>query len=61
MGDVDADPLAVEPLGHGDGRAATAERIEHHVALVAACLDDPFEQGFGLLRGVTQSLGARPS
>ena len=44
MGDVDADPVTVEPFGRGDGRAAAAEGVEDDVALVAAGVDDAFEQ-----------------
>ena len=32
--DVYAYPATLEPLGHVDRRAATAERVEHNVALV---------------------------
>ena len=42
--DVDADPLAVELLRGVNGRAATAERVEHHVAFVAAGGNDAFQQ-----------------
>ena len=55
--DVDADPAAAELLRRGDGRAAATERIEHHVAGVAAGLDDAFQQGDGLLRGVAEAFG----
>ena len=54
MGDVDADPAAAQLLGGGDGRAAAAERVEHHVAGVAAGLDDALQQGEGFLGGVAE-------
>ena len=50
-GDVYANPAAVEALGGGDGGAAAAEGVQHHVALVAAGADDAFQQGLGLLGG----------
>ena len=56
VGDVDADPAAIEALRGGDGSAATAEGIENYVAFVGAGLDDAFEQGFGLLRWVAEAL-----
>ena len=56
MRDVDADPAAVQALGGDDCRAATAERIKDQVALAAAGLDDAFEQGFGFLGRVTETL-----
>ena len=44
MGDIDADPVAPEPLRRIDRRAASAERIEHRVAGIGRCRHDPFEQ-----------------
>ena len=38
-----------------DGGAAAAERVEHHVAGVAAGGDDALEQGEGLLGGVAEA------
>ena len=52
--DVDAYPFAPELLGRVDRRTATAERIDHHVARVAAGPNDAFKQGYGLLRGVAE-------
>ena len=57
IGDVNSDPFPAESLGHRDGRAAATERVEHHVALVAARLDDALQQGFRLLRGVAKTFG----
>ena len=54
MRDVDAYPFAPELLGRVDRRTATAERIDHHVARVAAGPNDAFKQGYGLLRGVAE-------
>ena len=34
VGDIDADPLAIELLRRMHRGAAAAERIEHHIALV---------------------------
>jgi hypothetical protein len=34
MGDVDADPLPVQLLRRVHGGAATAKRIEHHIAFI---------------------------
>ena len=57
VGDVNADPAAVQALGHGHGGAAAAEGVEHQVALVAAGVDDALQQGLGLLGGVAEALG----
>src|SRR6266498_3712387 len=40
VGDVDPDPAATKTLCGCDGRATSAERVEHHIALVAARRDD---------------------
>ena len=61
MGDVDADPVALELLGGDDGRAAAAEGVEDQVALVAGGRDDALEQSEGLLGGRAEAVGARPS
>ena len=42
-GYVDADSLAAQLVGGDAGGGAAAEGIEHHVALIAAGLDDAFE------------------
>jgi hypothetical protein len=47
MGDVDADPAAVELLGDLNGGAAAAEGIEDEVAFVGAGADDAFERASG--------------
>ena len=56
VGDVDADPAAVEALRDLDGGAAAAEGIENEVAFVGAGFDDAFEEGFGFLGGVAEAL-----
>src|SRR5690242_616718 len=56
MCDVYADPPSFEALRHGNRRPAAAERIEHEIALVAACLDNPLEQPLRLLRGIPEAL-----
>ena len=56
MGYVYADPAALEALGRCDGRAATAEGIEHSFTFVAARLDNAVKQGFWLLRGIAHAL-----
>ena len=48
----------LQRLRDDDGRAAAAEGVEHHVAFVAAGLDDALQQCFGLLGGVAEALGA---
>jgi hypothetical protein len=45
IGHVDPHPATVEGLGCRDGRAAAAERVEHHVTLVAGRGDDAFKAG----------------
>ena len=52
---VNADPVATEFLGGVNRRAAAAERIQHHVAGIAAGLDDPLQQRHGLLRRVAET------
>ena len=47
--------LSVEPFGDGYGCSASAEGVEDYVALVAGGVDDAFEQGFGLLGGVSEA------
>ena len=57
---VNADPVAAEFLGGVNGRAAAAERVQHHVAGIAAGLDDPLQQRHRLLRRVAETfLGLR--
>ena len=56
VGDVDADPAAVEALRDLDGGAAAAEGIENDVAFVGTGFDDAFEEGFGFLGGVAETL-----
>lgn len=38
-----------------DGGAATAERVEHHVAGVGGGVEDAFEKGDGFLGGVAEA------
>ena len=57
VGDVDADPAPAQLLRGRDRGAAAAERVEHHVAGVAAGLDDALQEGKGLLGGVAEALG----
>src|ERR1700693_5478393 len=55
--DIDSNPTALEPFGHGNGCAATAERIEDNVALIATGFYDSFEKGLGLLSWIAEALG----
>ena len=55
VGDVDADPAAVEALGGGHGGAAAAEGIQHDVAFGGAGGDDAFQEGFRFLGGVAEA------
>jgi hypothetical protein len=55
VGDVDPNPLAFKFLRGMNGGTATAEWIEHHVAFLAAGLNDAFEQGQRLLSGITEA------
>ena len=55
VGNVDADPAAVEPLRDLNGGAAAAEGIEDQIAFVGTGFEDAFEQGFGLLGGVAEA------
>ncbi len=56
MRDVDPDPLALQLLRRMHRRPATAERIEDHVAFVAAGRDDAFKQRDRLLRRIAETL-----
>ena len=56
VGNVDADPAAIEALRDLDGGAAAAERVEDYVAFVGTGFDDAFEEGFGLLGGIAEAL-----
>lgn len=61
---VDPDPLAVKTLGHRDRRATAAERVEDHIAWIAAGLDDPSQKALRLLRWVSEALlisGGQPA
>ena len=40
-----------------DGRPAAAERVEHHVAGIAAGADDALQKSQGLLGGVAEAFG----
>ena len=55
VGDVDADPAALQAFGHGHRGAAAAEGVQDHVAFVAAGPDDALQQGFRLLGGVAEA------
>ena len=55
MRDVDPDPLPPKLLRRVDGRAAAAEGVEYHIALVRRGLDDAFEQGEWLLGWVAEA------
>ena len=57
VGDVDADPAAVELLGDLDGGAAAAEGVEDYVAFVGTAADNPFEQTLWFLGVVSQFFG----
>ena len=52
MGNVNANPTTVEPLGYRYGSAAAAKGIQHQVARIAADLENAFQQGFRLLRRI---------
>jgi len=54
IGNVDADPLPSELLRGMNGRAASAEWIEHNVTWIAGGADDSLKQCDWLLRVVTQ-------
>ena len=57
--EVGGDPAAAELLGDGGRRAAAAEAVEDEVALVGGGVDDAFEEGFGFLCRVANSLISR--
>ncbi len=40
MGDVDADPPALQSLRRDCRRAAATEWVQHYVAFLAGCIDD---------------------
>src|SRR4051812_48260340 len=54
---VDSDPLALHPLRHGDGSAATAERIENNLTRTTARTDDALKESLGLLRRIAEAFG----
>lgn len=54
VGDIDADPAAVELLTGSDGCPAAAEGVKTKVAGVAAGQDDTLQQGEGLLGWVAE-------
>jgi hypothetical protein len=51
---INADPLPLELLRRYQRRAATAEGVQHDVVLVAARLDDAFEERQRLLRRIAK-------
>ena len=55
VGNVDAEPVASQLLRRRHRRAAAAEGVEHHVALVGGCGDDALQQGLGFLGGVAET------
>jgi len=57
VGDVDPYPLAAQLMGGVNRRPATAEGVKHHVAGVAAGLDDTFQQGKGFLCRIAKTFG----
>ena len=59
VSNVHADPLALQLLGGGDRRAASTERVEHHVALVGGRLDDAFQESLRLLGWIAEAFGGR--
>ena len=58
IGDINADPLPPGLLCRVYRRAATAERVEHHVAFVAARGNDAFQQSQWLLRRIAEGFVA---
>lgn len=56
MGDVNADPSAVELLSRCNGCAASGKGVKNKVALVAAGLDDALKECKGFLGGVAEAL-----
>src|SRR5438132_11599961 len=56
ISDVDADPLSPEFLRRMNRRAASAKRIEHHIAGFSARLDNSFEQRQRLLGRKSKTL-----
>ena len=53
---VAGDPAAAQLFGDGRGGAAAAEAVEDEVALVRGGIDDAFEEGFGFLGWIADSL-----
>src|SRR5262249_47293444 len=49
---LDPEILAAEPLGHGQGRPAPREGIEHQLARIARDANDPLQDRFGHLTGM---------
>ena len=56
MGDVDANPAAVEFLRDLNGGAAAAEGVEDYVAFGRGDSEDALEQGFWLLGRIAEAL-----
>ena len=56
VSDINANPLPTELLRRVNRRAATAKRIKHDVALVAAGFNDAFQQHLWFLRWITETL-----
>src|SRR5436309_1525061 len=53
--DVDADPLSIQLLGRVNSRAASAKRIEHHIAGIARCADDALKQRLRFLCWIAET------
>ena len=52
LADVAGNPATAKSFGYSCCGAAATEEIADEVAFVGRCLDDTFEEGFGLLSGV---------
>ena len=59
--EVGDDPFAAQLFGHGSRRAATAEKIRHQIAFVAAGLDNAVNERFWLLCWLAKFLGRNSS
>src|SRR5436190_17562067 len=55
ISDVDPNPLPAELLRGVNGRAASAERVEDHIAGIGRALNDPLKQCLWFLRRIAES------
>src|SRR5438093_4272683 len=55
ISDVDTDPLSIQLLGRVNSRAASAKRIEHHIAGIARCADDALKQRLRFLCWIAET------